>query len=89
MVINMRWASKSWLVAEGDVLDVVGNGPIYKPNLGRRRLSGQMGLLSSPGSGKQCRGSSELKQKGIGSSEPVAGVWTQGPVALGCRAAAI
>ena len=89
MMISMRWASKSWLVEEGSVLDVVGNGPKCKPKLVRWRLSGQMGLLSSPGSGKQCRGSSELKQKGTGSSEPVAGVWTQGPVALGCRAAAI
>lgn len=47
-------------------------------------LSGQMGLLSSPGSGKQCRGSSKLKKIWTGSSEPVAGVWMRGPLALGC-----
>ena len=63
MMISMSWASQSLLVAEGDVLYVVGKSPKCKPKLGRWRLSGQMGLLSSPGSGKQCRGSSKLKEK--------------------------
>ena len=84
MMISMRWASKSWLVEEGSVLDVVGNGPKCKPKLVRWRLSGQMGLLSSPGSG-----SSKLKEKWTGSSEPLAGVWMQGPVALDCRTTAL
>ena len=55
-----------------------------QPELGRWWLSGQMGLLSSPGAGKQCRGSGKLKKTWTGSSEPVAGVWMQGPLALGC-----